>query len=426
MKKTIIALFLLVLIAAVLTSCGKKDGTGDTQTETKKAAESKADNKDETNDPEEQSESTELYDPADYAFVQKFEAPTGDYRQIVKDYMIKMSEITWTPSKDFTVDWKEKGDFSVGLKYKAGTTYKGVIYSQTKGDFYQFEQYIQDGKFVYDGSTYYEEIVGNHCSASMDMCFQQLINFPYKGSLKPRALREGLLQFPTDLQKPEDDSYISADLFSLNGREKIMEAYAALDTGDILYKSIKGSGHTRLVDKVELKKSATGQINYPNSVIYTIEQTNAFESKKNPDFVKKNGYDTTWWIDHTYTFKELFDSFFMPVTLTVYHSGEELMPAYIVLDKKITPENVANGFDSKILSNFPFSFARILITDQNGKTVNDKLINDLNPDYGNEYSIDLSAYSPLTTDLPAGNYHLTLSSGIARGRCEICSFDFTK
>ena len=51
--------------------------------------------------------------------VAKFKAPEGDnYRKIVKDYMMKMANIEWTPKETFSIKWKGEPRFDINLTYR--------------------------------------------------------------------------------------------------------------------------------------------------------------------------------------------------------------------------------------------------------------------------------------------------------------------
>ena len=117
--------------------------------------------------------------------VAKFKAPEGDnYRKIVKDYMMKMADIEWTPKETFSIKWKGEPRFKIDLTYEKGVTYHGMTYTDTKGTLDMFEQLLENGEIT-PNSEYYEECFGNHCSASMDMAYQQILDFPYIGTVKP-------------------------------------------------------------------------------------------------------------------------------------------------------------------------------------------------------------------------------------------------
>lgn len=369
-----------------------------------------------------------VFDPSKYTFVQKFPAPTGDRREIVKNYMMSMYDFEWTPAETFTVGWKNTGDFGVNLKYTAGTKYKGMVYSQTCGTLDLFEQYLNNGKFK-DRTYYYEEVVGNHCSASMVMAYEQLIDLPMNGSLKPAPVRKGLLMFPIDetgkevLVNPTDRGYTtwySSTVFELSGKENVYKAYSLLDTGDILYKNIPATGHTRMVDYVVTMKDAEGNIDPAKSYVYTIEQTNAF------DKTRKDGVNTTWWIDHAYSFSNLYSTNFMPVTLCAYHNNEPLRDAWILYNGNNTAANASKILYGEVKSNFPLNYVRLTLSDSTGKVVSEsKMYLDVSTNRAC-YSVKLNDYrAKLFEGVPSGTYTFNVRAGIARGGCDVETFEIT-
>ncbi len=419
MKTTLSLILSVLLLMVVLVSCGK-GGNGDETSGTESVdvtggsivtlPESTTTNTTEGKTPK----------PEGYDFVQTFDAPTGNPRDIVVAYMREMATVKWVATKSWTTVWKKQGDFNVNLSYTRGKTYYGIPYSQTEATLEEFQLFLKDGKFT-PNSQYFEELIGNHCSSAMDMAFQQILDFPYTGTLKPSAAREGLLKFPDGIErpdgrsKPEADDWISEDLFAKNSEKAIMNGYASLGAGDILYKNIIGSGHTRLVVSVNTKYK-DGEVNPRTSTITVIEQTNAWFTQKQ---------DTTWFVDKKYTFADLYNTLFMPVTFEIYHEDNPVIDdAYIMFNGMNTPESILNTIDGTVYSTFPLTYVRVTITDASGKIVGEHMRYSLDK----SYKINLrTGYSDLGIDkLPAGTYTYNLRAGIARGGVDIENFQFTK
>lgn len=412
MKKTFLLLTLALFIILTLTSC--KTVTEGTPAETTSEV-----NKTDNSPSESQSASESVIPEGDYAYIKLFEAPEGDYREIAYNYMLAMANHKWIAGEDFSITWKDAGDFKVDLNFKKGQTYYGLPYSEQRASLDQFSVFVKDGGTFTSDTYYYEEVVGNHCSSSMGLAYQQLINFPYAGSLKPVGDRRGVIKLCNGLEQPEGDttkSWYSEDVILLNGKEKIFEAYASMERGDILGKFVEGSGHSRMVSKVELYKNATGKIIPARCKVFTIEQTNAFDS------VNKDR-KSTWWIDHEYTFQELLDTKFIPLTLEIFHNGNELEDAYIAMDAKNTPESILKTINGTITSNFPISYVRATITDSKGEIKGEIYLSK----FDKAYKVSLrTRYTLLNiSNLEPGTYNYTLRAGIARGGFEIENFDFT-
>lgn len=351
-----------------------------------------------------------------------FPAPNGDPREVVKDYMLKMAEIEWTPSHDFVTDWKEGGDFNIGLRYQAGTVYRGVPYSRAQGDYDEFTSFLDFSEEVpvfTPNSPYYEEMVGVHCSSSINRSYQQLLDFPFSGSLRPCKARGTMLELVGDLKRPSYDEWYCGDVKALNSKNDIFEAYAKVGTGDILFKKLSTkSGHSRMVSlpAETVRDPETGLIDGENSFITTIEATNEFDQTRN------DGVNTTWWIDHKYSFEKLYSTSFIPVTLTLFDSGVKPKDAHLFYEGENTPESVKGGVNGRIFSDFPIIFVRAKIENESGRTVRSALIYILKKNY----SVDLGGLNAELScgTLGSGKYRFSLECGIARGRVELENFEF--
>lgn len=351
-----------------------------------------------------------------------FKAPEGDnYRKIVKDYMMKMADVEWTPKETFSIKWKGEPRFKIELTYENGKTYHGITYTDTKGNFDMFEQLLEDGIFT-PNSEYYEECFGNHCSASMDMAFQQCFDFPYAGTVKPNPQRGTMLKLCGNLKQPTvyGAGYDAADVWAINSKNDVLEAYATMDAGDILYYSNKHkSGHARMVSlPAEVVRFENGVIDPENSYIYTVEQTNCFDKTD-----AARGRNTTWYVNHKYSFAELYKRFFKPVTFTAYTSGEKLKDAYIIYSGVNNADTVKNGVSGTITTTFPLTYVRITVKDKDGKQVRHGIKYNLSNDYFADVS-ELNEQLDLAS-LEKGTYTLRLRAGIARGGADFEEFDFT-
>ena len=425
MKKTLLLMLALIMCVVALVSCG---GNGDEtqQTEDPTPGGVKTEAPDTTDAPKQDAvtdhvQTTLSKSESEYDYYFTFKAPEGNPRDIVYNYMLSMAKIKWVATESWVTTWKEQGDFGVNLAYDVGKTYYGVPYARTNGTLDEFEQFVVDGTFK-PNSPFYEEIVGNHCSSSMVMSFQQIIDLTYSGALKPLRSRTGLLMFPKGVEIPparngstNPDNWISETCFAHNGQEAIFNGYAQLDKGDILYKNIDGSGHTRMVSKVELYYSPTGKLMPNRSYVYCLEQTNAwYDTNKN----------STWWIDKKYSFSQLWDTFFMPVTLCIYHEENPvIVDNHIAMTGKNTPDTIKTMLKGTIETDSQLTYVYITIKDQAGNIVSDHLHYNLTK----EYKASLrNMHYPLAVDkLPAGTYTYNLRAGIARGGVDIETFQFT-
>lgn len=354
--------------------------------------------------------------------VVRFPAPEGDPREIVMDYMLKMANVEWKVKEGFATTWKTPGDFKVNLEYEADTVYRGIPYSRANGSLAEFEEFWKDGIFEVN-SPYYEEIVGVHCSSSINRAYQQLIDLPFRGTLRPVSARGTIFEFVNGLKRPTEfgDDYDSFDVWNANSKNDVMEAFANVHRGDVLYyKNKKRSGHTRLVsdDSIVVRDPETGLIDPEQSFVITTEQTNAW------DKTRTDGVKTTWWIDHRYSFAILYEKAFMPITLTLYTSGEKLKDAYLIWNGKNTEEGLKeNKLTGTFYSNFPITYAKASVYDESGKCVTYGFIYAL----GGNYEVNMENANGFDVkSLPSGKYTFELRAAIARGGETFEKFEFTK
>ncbi len=356
-------------------------------------------------------------DTSKFSFFQKFDAPTGKPREIVMDYMMKMAEIKWKPAEDFTICWEGTPSFdpNMSLMFFYNKTYRGTTYGNTHCSLELFTHFLDENNVLKMDNYSYEKIVGNNCSTTMTLAYQQIIDLPIS-VLKPISSRIGLLKLAGDLKIPEGlgDNWYSNEVFSTNGRDAVYQAYTTLDSGDILYKSIPGTGHTRMVRKVEVSKSAAGTIMPTRSFVYCVESTNAWEDSTQTSL---------WFIDRKYSFSDLFDTSFMPVTLEIFHEDNpSYKDAYIAYDGTPKADNILKGMIPGVISsNFPLNYVMLTVKDTNGNVV----LRELKAGMTTNYTYDLRKTYLKTSTLANGDYTLTIRAGIARGGADVCTVDFS-
>lgn len=354
-----------------------------------------------------------------YEKVAVFPAPSGDPRDAVVSYMLAMANAEWTPKEDFTVDRRTDGRFKVNIPYKKRTVYTGMPYSNTFSSLEFFGLHL-DGNVFSDSSYYFEDVAGNHCSASITLAFQQLVPFE-RGSSRPIKARAGVLEFPLDkngkpiLVVPDDDvagdDWVAADLFAKNGREKIFESYSALDRGDSLLRSIPGTGHARMVLESHTE-TKDGRIDPDASYILCIEQTDKFNEER-------PGKVSTWKVGHKYTFSEMYRDNGVPATLCAYSRHETIKDAHIIYSAPDGAEAFPLGDCGTVRSDYPLLYVILTLKSENGETVAVSEERNLCNLY--EYGLG-PLRDKLVKDVPKGRYFVSVRAGIARGGAELAEF----
>ena len=355
-----------------------------------------------------------------YFKVVYFDIPEGDFRDIIVDHMRKQSSIKWVCGADFSVSEKFE-NWGISLDFKKGQTYYGIPYADTKVSYFQFENSLVNGTYSSDSNAW-KEVYGVQCISSIMNSIQQFD--PSVAGTSTQMMPSLPSDFEAELcgdYKVTPKLQRTADIIKENGNDVIFEAYTHLRKGDIICtKDMKKSmSHFRvLVEDVTLYKNASGVIVPSRSYVKTIEQTNAFDSKRN------DGVKTTWFVDHIYSFQDLINSNYIPLTLASYSKTRGEMEApYIILDKEIDTAILAKGaFSSSVKSNFPIRYVRLDILDKDGKIVKTEIKGDMS----DTRAVPLrNHFSKLFDGVEAGDYTLVCSAGIAIDSVELQRVDFT-
>ena len=424
MKKAVLFLLAASFLTLCLWGCNGTadsgnnlpDGTSD-QTEAQSPSGNTTEGNLETAEPAGDPSRPNWPDESEYDFFQVFEASTESPREAVYNYMYKMATVEWTPTVEWTTmhkDSAENSRLNVNHKYIVGKTYYGIPYANTASSLDGFLSVLEGNKFTVN-SPYYTELIGNHCSSSMDRAFEQIIDINGFGGILPEWVPEHLM-YPegSGISAPEGWTNDTKLIAQHSGKDKMYEGYKGLGMGDILYYTAPSGGHTRLVKEVKLSYNAIGTVNYDRSTVTVIEQTNAWYTSKQ---------DTTWFVDKEYPFSLLYQGGFLPVTLKVYHDEDFVIPdAYIAYKGTTAAETLMkNAIMGNVYSNFSFSYVRATVTDSNGNIV----AQDAEYQNLNKKTVSLRSLYIDFKSLPAGQYTFNLRAGIARGGCDVLTIPFT-
>ena len=300
MKKflTTIAVFLMALI--VLTSCG--------------------------NDTKDPVDTTEKDNNNDAPVVESvFKIPETSMRDWVVDYMFKMAEIKWTPSQNMDLTKDSKGNLiGTTLMFEKGKTYYGLPYINllTDTDYEDFEAAMKwnEGKQMYlyncPADRADDAALGNDCSSAILLAYKRFddnISAFDTGTCFPLGDKSGI--YPIGEMVVNGTETTTEEIVKNTPEEAHYASFAKLQKGDTIMWRLKSAtgdsvaGHTRMVISVNVVKTPAGKLNPHKSTVTTIEQTNAMDK-----IAAKEGKNTTWWVNHEYTFSDLRGKNLIPVT----------------------------------------------------------------------------------------------------------------
>lgn len=352
--------------------------------------------------------------PDDYYFCKTFELPEN-FRDAAVENMLKEANLKWTASKDFDVIMPNNpsaNQFGINLHFEEGKEYIGLPYANTRVCINEFDYIFVDGKYSSESSSW-EQVAGSQCvSAIMSpiQSFTTLDGWSYDfwvGSKDPKIIPVGDYTYA--------EGMLTKEICETNGLEVMGEAYSKLDKGDII-QSYNQFNHSRLLmEKPNIVKSANGKINLRRSTVKTIEQTNMFD-KINPD--RSN---STYWVGHTYTFQELFETTYVPITLKEYLTGETEIP-YIAMKEELNTAVLAKGtIPGEIESNYALWFVKYDIKNQNGDVVKTYTARNM----FNKHKIANRTYSyDLFNNLESGSYTLVITASTAQYKTQVCEVQF--
>jgi len=337
-------------------------------------------------------------------------------RQIVLDYMISLSKVTWVCPTE--IDFSKEKSYTGTLYYHAGETYVGMPYVSHHSGLKYFELNFLDENNNYTGPTTYADMPGVTCAVSCYTSFRN-VSFRTSGSgtstITPAA-EKGMVKVGDYVC----NSTNTKEVIEANTAQSIYEAYAKLKVADVVTKR-QDTGHSRMVySEPTVVRNTDGTINPSKSSVAVIEQCSSF----NKDVT---AYNTTWKVNKIYTFEKLYKDYYIPSRLAEFDS--KLDDAVVSVDKLTTKDTLTGaGLSGVVTSNFCILYTRVEITDKDGKVVS---YSEQAKDYANSttsFTMDLSdkALSTSVSDLPAGTYHFKASAFIGYGECILGEFDFTK
>lgn len=338
-------------------------------------------------------------------------------RKDIVDYMKSMALIPWTPSEDFSLNG-DHNTWGVDLNFKKGGAYLGLPYTRAFSDLDGFAKHVEDG--VYKGPCGdYNTMPGNNCSSSCDTSWRRYLISTTEATYTYVPGYNNKTIMPVGSYTYPENNRDTAKIIAENGREAMFEAYALCRPADAIVKWLdsRTAGHARMVSEdAVVVRNNSGKINGSRSYLKVVEQTNKLTSSQ--------GKQSTWLVDKVYTFNELCDDSYVPVTPTVFADGKTETPFISYTDGN-TADNIAASLMGTVESNYRISTLEMTVTDGDGKVVKEYVLEvDLGTSKINlrKYTFNLDIKS-----LPAGKYGYKLVAHTpCLGSAELCSLDFVK
>lgn len=409
MKKILTLFAILFLTSVLFAACGGSDTPADTtQTGAEQQGES---GKDETKAPEGNTANP---------------VPTVDKRTMVYDYMVSMSEVVWTPTGNI-----DTTDIAKTLYYNKGKEYHGLPYINLDVDtdleeFMEVLRYDEATKKYYYDETERSKILGNDCSSAILLSWKLLdgnIKATNTNDMFPLGAKTGVYILGN---LKADDFKTTAEIIKANSSDDYFAALTTLKKGDAIltrWTTENGghAGHIRmLVGEPTVTKKGNGEINPGRSYVTTIEQTNSMDKER------KDGVNTCWYVNHTYTFQKLYESGYVPVSCDALISDkfepyQELKIKASGINSKKTLANT-KSLMGEVTANYAIQKAEVKLERDDGTVIFDSVSKP------RSYVFKLTGvkYTANNEPLPAGNYVFTVSITTACGETEAYRAEYTK
>ena len=235
--------------------------------------------------------SADKNDKADTSSSLNADEKETESRASAVDYMRAMGTIRWKPA--YTITYWNATD---GRKWVKDITYTGVPYTQyNKTSLETFKSALTAS--TYKGPAARNKYMGNDCSSGVTLAWKHVNNavaVTYTGNMFPTSANLKAVGSYRASSKTNTSSIVKSG----NSKATMFAAYAKLQPGDAVVYHIGSLGHTRLVTSVNTKKKT----------VTCIEQSGLVTAKK-----------TSWQVDKVYTFEQLYQGNYIPVTLARWY-----------------------------------------------------------------------------------------------------------
>ena len=254
-------------------------------------------------------------------YVEPLSKNIAEKRQLIVDTINEMGSIRWTVNEVLTQ--QSTCTCCSPRQFFPGIDYRGIPYVHRNGSLNRFKEFLDENNVVteepYTMQTAdgWETYVGNDCTTAVQQALAVVCNdanlvrsrkqfpaFERSGSI---AVGDWVWDLPESDIKKNSGAYITA-----TGEEEMLECYAKVRYGDNMGQADGGGGHSRLVTKDPVvMRDENGKID-PVRSYFTVTEQRAGTYTLTDEEGKT--YVSSWWVNVTYTFRELLDTYYVPLT----------------------------------------------------------------------------------------------------------------
>lgn len=343
--------------------------------------------------PQETTQTTTTVPETTQAAVPEYTLPAEDpiltaRREQVLAKMRQMQSVLWRVDSPITIS---KYGNSKGVDTDAadevvtlqpGRIYQGIPYTHGSGSEEAFMDFLgtpdENGIYILTGVdsndlsgqdelSVYVPRLGNDCADAVYWAWATISPTVTYNYTRTMTAQQGCLpvgDYAADFEKHVKTAFTC----QINGKDKIYAAYACARPADALV-TAPTNGHAMMVSGVHVVLTPDGKIDGENSYFTIIHQTSRYLFKEQTVYNEKLGQEVypSGGLDDKFTFAELFEDSYLPVTIKELVDPAPIPEAYAEMSNK-TPDMVTR-FTGTVNSNYRISDVTITITDAQGATV---------------------------------------------------------
>ena len=357
MKKCLILLLAVLLLAVTLVACGGNEAPTSVSAYKAEGEFTQVNNK-------------LTWDAINAFPIKRSDMTEEEMRKVVVDFYKYSKTVVWVAGSDL----KYTVNSTLGRNtLKTGTVYGGFPYvSLGSGNVYRLMDYMDTEKGVLDAANAgaVDVLFGNQCSISTFWAWGRIINsanycYTKDAVVANNFLRVGEYTYPDDL-KEFSGVYGTLSVLQDNGEEKMYACYAQVKPGDGLVHNNQ-SGHIIMVtgDTVVVK-NADGTIDPEQSFIIYSDQNTPWKVATNE---QGDTYNYTSGVDKKMTFTKLFERYYVPFTFKEFCGQDPIEDTEASFSHTGDTISFDQLFGAKVTANYSISDIYAEVYDAKGNEV---------------------------------------------------------
>ena len=346
-------------------------------------------------------------------------ASIDQMRQMAVQAMRDELTIPWMPAEGFTYQ-KEGTGAGKEFKFPANRVYGGLPYTNGASGLIQFLQSYNFKTGILSGIDFknINTTYGNTCAESVmwgwaAVCPSVRGQYVTWGMTAAQGVYPvGDYTYDFSIQTFKECSTVK--ICQNNGKDKMMECYAAVLPADGLVSAGDGSKvHARMaIEKANVVRDAAGKIDPEKSTIKMQDQSMGFNEYK----IDSQTLNLSGHIDLEVSFEELYNTAYIPVT-TAEFLGQR---PYEVAKVEFTGGEISTVDDflaASVKSNYIICAVNLSITDQNGtEHGSQRILRGKDVLSGEAFDFSLSDFkTPFVRSKGKGKVQVKLSVALANG-----------